>query len=90
MRVMYWSLATAFFFAAAVLVISLIKPGPTESQVMSFMSGMMSAMHNSLMGASMDNAETYMALIQWSAGTSMIMMIVGIVIGIPVRLWRKL
>lgn len=90
MRFVYWSLATIFFFAAAVLVISTLKPGPTETQVMRFMSGMMSAMQNSMMGASMGNAEMFMSLLSWSAGASMIMIILGIVIGIPLKTWRKL
>lgn len=88
-RIVYWSLATVFFFAAAVLVISILKPGPTETQVMSFMSGMMSAMHNSMMGASMQNEEIFMSLLLWSAGASILMIILGIAVGIPLRLWRK-
>lgn len=90
MRFVYWGLASFFFFAATVLVISTLKPGPTETQVMRFMSGMMSAMHNSMMGASMDNAEMFMSLLSWSAGASMLMIILGIVIGIPLKTWRKL
>lgn len=89
MKIVYWSLATVFFFAAMVLVISTLKPGPTETQVMRFMSGMMSAMANSMMGASMENSEMYMSLLAWSAGASMIMIILGIVIGIPLKVWRK-
>ena len=90
MRFVYWSLATAFFFAATALVISVLKPGPTESQVMSFMAGMMSAMPNSMMGASMDNSERFMFMLQWSAGASMLMILLGVLIGIPLRTWRKL
>jgi hypothetical protein len=90
MRFIYWSSATVFFFAAAILVISTLKPGPTETQVMRFMSGMMSVMHNSMMGASMDNREMFMSLLSWSAGASIIMIILAIVIGIPLKTWRKL
>lgn len=90
MRFVYWSLSTVFFFAAMVLVVSTLKPGPTETQVMRFMSGMMSAMENSMMGASMDNAEMFMSLLSWSAGASIFMIILGIVIGIPLKTWRKL
>lgn len=89
MRFVYWSLATAFFFAAAGLVISVLKPGPTESQVMRFMVGMMSAMHTSMMGASMDNTEKFITMLQWSSGTSMLMILLGVLIGIPLKLWRK-
>lgn len=89
MRFVYWSISTFFFFAASVLVISILKPGPTEIQVMRFMSGMMSAMHGSLMGASMDGAETYANLLQQSARMSVLMAILGIGVGVPLRMWRK-
>lgn len=89
MRFVYWALSSAFFFAAAALVIATLKPGPAESQVMSFMAGMMSAMHNSMMGASMENAETFISLLSWSAGASILVIILGIAVGIPLKLWRK-
>ena len=89
MRFVYWALSSFFMFAAAVMAISLIKPGPTESQVMQWMHGMMAAMHSSLMGASMENAENYMFLLSTSAGLSVIMIILGIVTGVTLRMWRK-
>lgn len=89
MKFVYWSLATVFFFAAIVLVIATLKPGPTETQVMRFMAGMMSAMHNSMMGASMENSEMFMSLLSWSAGASMFMIVLGIAIGIPLKVWMK-
>jgi hypothetical protein len=48
-----WTVSTAFFFLASATVISALGPGPDEQQVMLFMSGMMNAMNNSLMGLSM-------------------------------------
>ncbi|MDT3700948.1 MAG: hypothetical protein RO469_16185 [Thermincola sp.] len=90
MRFVYWSLSSVFFFAALVMTVSILKPGPTEIQVMRFMSGMMSAMHNSMMGASMDNMRIFMSLLSWSAGASVVMIILGIAVGIPLKTWRKL
>lgn len=89
MRYFYWSISTFFFFVAASIVISTLKPGPTETQVMNFMQGMMAAMHNSLMGASMENGEFFSYMLRQSAGFALIMMFIGIAAGISMKLWRK-
>lgn len=52
-KVFIWFTATAFFYLAAVIVISELGPAPDEQKNMLFMMGMMGAMHNSLMGFSM-------------------------------------
>lgn len=89
MRFVYWSLSTFFFFAAAIIVVSWLKPGPTETQVMRWMQGMMSAMHSSLMGASMESSETFGFLMQSSAHFSILTLLLGICAGIPLRMWMK-
>ncbi len=38
---------------ASSVIISMYKPGPSEMDVMNFMSGMMGAMENSIMGVTM-------------------------------------
>lgn len=48
-----WFLATFFFFLASSVIISVLKPGPSESEVMTYMSAMMSAMDGSIMGVMM-------------------------------------
>ncbi len=88
MRFVYWAVSVFFFFAASGLVVSLIKPGPTEVQVMNWMQGMMGAMHSSLMGASMSN-EMFGYAMQFSAETTVVMILIGISVGIPLKLWRK-
>lgn len=52
-KVFVWFMATFFFFLASGVIISMFKPGPSENDVMSFMSGMMGAMKNSVMGVAM-------------------------------------
>lgn len=89
MKFVYWTLGSFFFFVASGIVISLLKPGPTEIQVMNFMQGMMSAMHNSLMGASMENAETFIYMLQQSAAMSVITLLLGIVIGISLHYYKS-
>lgn len=51
-KLFVWICSSAFFFAAAAITISFFNPGPNESSVMNFMTGMMSAMHGSTMGYS--------------------------------------
>ncbi len=89
MRFVYWSLSSFFFFAASVVAISILKPGPTETQVMRWMHGMMSVMHSSLMGAAMESAGPHGFLLRSSAGLSIIMLILGIFAGVSLKLWRK-
>jgi predicted permease len=52
-KIFVWFLSTLFFFLASATVISLLKPGPSESEVMKYMAGMMGAMENSIMGVMM-------------------------------------
>ncbi|SMC44114.1 Cytochrome b subunit of formate dehydrogenase [Sporomusa malonica] len=55
-KVAIWFIASAFFFAVAVIMISVGGPDPSKQQVEAFMAGMMQAMKNSLMGiAAMDS-----------------------------------
>lgn len=89
MKYFYWSISTFFFFVAASVVISTLKPGPTETQVMNFMQGMMAAMENSIMGASMENGEFFSFMLKESAVFAIVMMFIGIAAGITMRLWRK-
>ncbi|WP_052216915.1 hypothetical protein [Thermincola ferriacetica] len=89
MRFLYWALSSFYVFVAATVAIALLKPGPTELQVMRWMEGMMSAMHNSLMGASMDNSEVFSYLFRQSGQLSLLMIFVGIEAGLFLKIWRK-
>ncbi|HWR43463.1 hypothetical protein [Sporomusa sp.] len=56
-KVGIWFIASAFFFAVAVVMVSVGGPDPSKQQVEAFMAGMMQAMKNSLMGiAAMDSS----------------------------------
>ncbi|AVX21449.1 MULTISPECIES: hypothetical protein [Carboxydocella] len=54
-KLLAWFSATFYFFVMTGVIISLFSPGPTEEQTMRWMHGMMSAMHNSLMGWALEN-----------------------------------
>ena len=89
MRFVYWSLSSAFFFAAAVIVISVLKPGPTETQVMKWMQGMMAAMHSSMMGASMEDAGASGFLMGFSTYMSVVTILLGVIAGLLLRARRN-
>ncbi len=89
MRFIYWVLGSFFVLAGAVTVISLLKPGPTEAQVMMWQKGMMQAMHNSLMGSSMERMESYGFLMRSSAYAAVVMIVLGTAVALPLRVWRK-
>lgn len=52
-KLFIWLITTSFFFLASAIIISSLIPAPNESKSMLYMSGMMNAMQNSLMGLSM-------------------------------------
>lgn len=90
-KVFIWFVATFFFFLAAGVIISVFRPGPSESEVMKFMEGMMSAMDRSMMGVSM-NIEGDGALKQVIALANVItlpVILISIFAGIVIRLWQR-
>ena len=90
-KVFIWFMATFFFFLAAGVAISVFRPGPSETEVMKFMAGMMSAMDQSMMGAAM-NMESDAALRQVIATANSIalpVIIIGIFAGVGIRLWQR-
>lgn len=52
-KIFVWFMSTFFFFLASGVVISVFRPGPSESDVMRFMAGMMSTMDTTIMGVTM-------------------------------------
>lgn len=52
-KVFVWFMSIFFFYLASGVIISMFRPGPSEADVMRFMSGMMNAMDNSIMGIAM-------------------------------------
>lgn len=86
-KAIIWFLSTAFFFLASAVIISAFGPGPSEQQVMLFMSGMMDAMHNSLMGLSMtlESDPQMKALIYAASSIALPLILLSIVLGFYVR-----
>lgn len=92
-KIFIWFLATFFFFLTAAVIISILKPGPTENEVMQFEMGMMAAMDYSMMGASM-NLEHNQALQEVIGLSRMLffpLIFISIFIGLAIRLlqWRN-
>ncbi|MCX7922439.1 MAG: hypothetical protein N3B21_10590 [Clostridia bacterium] len=90
-KIFIWFMAIFFFFLASGVVISVLRPGPSENEAMSFMMGMMSAMDSSMMGVAMniehDNA--LQAVIALSASIALPVMVLSVAAGIGIRLWQR-
>lgn len=86
-KIFVWFLAIFFFFLASGVVISMFKPGPTESEVMQFMMGMMSAMDNSMMGVSMnmESSGSMSTIMRWMSILTLPIIFISIVIGLLLR-----
>lgn len=86
-KIFVWFLATFFFFLASATIISLLKPGPSESEVMNYMSGMMGAMENSIMGIMMgiEGNKTLQTILTWTLGTLPAAVILSIIAGLILR-----
>jgi len=81
-------MAIFFFFLTSVVIISIFKPGPSEAEVMQFMSGMMSAMDNSMMGVAMnmESDGSLNAIMGFTAVIAIPIILISIVIGFLIRL----
>jgi cytochrome c-type biogenesis protein CcmH/NrfF len=86
-KIFVWFLATLFFFLASATIISLLKPGPSESEVMNYMAGMMGAMENSIMGVMMgiESDSTLKTILIWTITTLPLGIIFSIIIGFIIR-----
>jgi hypothetical protein len=86
-KIFVWFLATLFFFLASATSISLLKPGPSESEVMNYMAGMMGAMENSIMGVMMgiESDSTLKTILIWTITTLPLGIIFSIIIGFIIR-----
>lgn len=84
-----WFMASTFFFMASGVLISHFSLGPTETQVMQYMSGMMAAM-GSLMGLSMtlEADGSLRQIIALAASLTVPMLFLGVLFGIYVRCFR--
>ena len=84
-------MATFFFFLAAGVIISVFRPGPSESEVMQFMAAMMSAMDKSMMGVamSMESDGTLRSVIALSNSIAFPVIIISIIAGIGIRLRQR-
>jgi hypothetical protein len=86
-KIFIWFLVTFFFFLTSAVVISLLKPGPSESEVMSYMSAMMAAMENSIMGVMMGNegSSILQTILKWTIGLFPFATILSVIIGLILR-----
>ena len=90
-KLFIWICATAFFFSAAAVIISILNPGPNESQVSGFMGGMMGAMHGGTMGysATIEEDELIQSIISIVSDLSIPLILSFILLAFNIRLWRR-
>lgn len=90
-KVFVWFMATFFFFLSSGVIISIFGPGPSENDVMRFMSGMMSAMENSIMGISMsiESNDAFRKVILFSYYMLSPIIAVSIVMGFAIRFMHR-
>lgn len=88
-RIFIWLLAVFFFFLSSMVLVSELKPGPSETEVMLYMQGMMRAMQNSLMGLAMslENDSYLKETLIYSSRLVIPCVLLGIFGGILTRLW---
>lgn len=90
-KIFVWFMATFFFYLASVVVISMFRPGPSEVDVMKFMSGMMGAMENSIMGIAMsiESNGTFSRILAFSYFMLAPIIGISIVVGFIIRLMHR-
>jgi TctA family transporter len=90
-KIFVWFMATFFFFLASVVIISMFRPGPSETDVMRFMSGMMAAMENSIMGIAMsvESNRTFSRILTFSYFMLTPIIAISIVIGFVIRFMQR-
>ena len=90
-KILTWFLATFFFFMASGVIISMFRPGPTEMDVMKFMSAMMGAMENSIMGVTMgvENNSSIGKILALSYFMLTPTLAVSIIAGFTIRFMRR-
>lgn len=86
-KVFMWFMATFFFFLAAGILISMLKPGPSETDVMRYMEGMMGAMDKSIMGTmmSIESNLTLKNVLVLSFAAFPLIIVISVIIGIFLR-----
>lgn len=90
-KVFVWFMAIFFFFLASGVIISMFRPGPSETDVMRFMSGMMDAMENSIMGVAMsiESNSTFNRILAFSYFMLTPIIAISIVVGFVIRFRQR-
>lgn len=85
-----WFSASAFFFLATTFIISYFNPEPSENEIMSYMSGMMSAMDGSTMGftMSLEHDKSLNYIIAMSVKITIPLIVLALLSGLIVRIRR--
>ncbi len=90
-KIFVWFMTTFFFFLASGVIISMFRPGPSEIDVMRFMSGMMGAMENSIMGIAMgiESNATFSRILAFSYFMLTPIIVISVVVGFIIRFMQR-
>jgi hypothetical protein len=90
-KIFVWFMATFFFFLASAVIISMFRPGPSETDVMKFMSGMMGAMENSIMGVAMsiESNSTFSRILAFSYFMLTPIIVISVIAGFIIRFMQR-
>lgn len=90
-KVFIWFMATFFFFLASGVVISIFRPGPSETEVMQFMMSMMQAMDRSMMGVimNMEQSTQMQSIMSFVTLITLPIIILSIIAGVIVRISQR-
>ena len=90
-KVFVWFMATFFFFLASTVIISIFRPGPSETEVMQFMMSMMNAMDRSLMGVimNMEQSAQMQSIMSFVSLITLPIIVVSIIAGVIIRISQR-
>lgn len=90
-KLFIWFITTFFFFLSSAVIISELRPGPSELDAMRFMESMMGAMEKSMMGVSMgiENDASIQRIISISAVITIPIIFIGALAGVLIRFFRR-
>ncbi len=90
-KIFIWFISTVFFLSASFCLIAELGPNVSEQQSMAYMSGMMNAMHNSLMGLSMsiENDSYLKKLISEVSAITLPLIFIGFAAGMLTRVFKR-
>ncbi len=90
-KIFVWFMATFFFFLASTVIVSIFRPGPSETEVMQFMMSMMQAMDRSMMGVimNMEQSAEMQSIMSFVTLITLPVILICIIAGVIIRISQR-